>query len=431
MHQGKFSVPPAAIEQALAPDGRSPLSLAPMQNELPRDTFEPFARGVAQSGVRIANERAVMTLIALNPGASNADLARLSGLGPQTTSRIVADLEGRSLIRRGDVLRGRRGQPATPLFLDPEGAFSIGVEVGWRHVEVLLFSMAGKTLASVRRSYCWPDAATIVGIVGAEIATIRAGMTAKQARRLAGIGLATPSSIHRNIGRLGASAEAATRWQDFDLATRIAQMTDQPVTWFNDGNAGCWSELIARPAPRPQGFAYIQVGTMIGAGMVLGGELWEGPTGNGANLGSILVTDEAGKSSYVHLEASLLSLEQRLAAADLPRQLGNPINWNWAGLEPVASAWIDAAGLAIAKAVISASGLIGLDTAVVDGVMPRPVVQRLVESVRAHMAALPPFSGQQPKLEMGANGAAAPAMGAAQLVLFRAFFSRAWNIFAA
>jgi hypothetical protein len=47
--------------------------------------MEPMARGVAQSGVRLANERAVLTLIAVNAGASNADLARLSGLGPQTT----------------------------------------------------------------------------------------------------------------------------------------------------------------------------------------------------------------------------------------------------------------------------------------------------------------------------------------------------------
>lgn len=67
------------------------------------DNLEQIARGVAQSGVRIANERAVLTLVALVPGLSNADLARRSGLGPQTTSRIVTDLEARGLVMRGEV----------------------------------------------------------------------------------------------------------------------------------------------------------------------------------------------------------------------------------------------------------------------------------------------------------------------------------------
>ena len=85
-----------------------------MQSNVVDDGIGPTARGFAQSGVRIANERAVMTLIGLNPGVSNAELARLTGLGPQTTSRIVTDLEARELVLRGEVLRGRRGHPALP-----------------------------------------------------------------------------------------------------------------------------------------------------------------------------------------------------------------------------------------------------------------------------------------------------------------------------
>jgi len=115
-----------------------------MRNPSNIDAFEPIARGVAQAGVRIANERAVLTLIAGLPGSSNADIARRSGLGPQTTARILADFEARGLVERGQVLRGRRGQPATPYRLNPDGAFSIGVEIGWSHLEILLFSMGGR-----------------------------------------------------------------------------------------------------------------------------------------------------------------------------------------------------------------------------------------------------------------------------------------------
>nr|WP_295883447.1 ROK family transcriptional regulator [uncultured Devosia sp.] len=390
---------------------------------------EAGARGFAQSGVRIANERAVMTLIALNPGASNADLARLSGLGPQTTSRIVSDLEARELVLRGDVLRGRRGQPATPLFLNPDGAFGIGIEIGWRHFEVLLLSMAGVTLARIRRSYCWPDFRAIFAEVSAEVATIRAGMTAQQAARLVGIGVASPSRLDRHLHRLGAPAEQAELWRGADIAAELGRALGEPVAWFNDGNAACWSEFIAHAAPRPSGLAYFQVGTLVGAGIAMDGQVWEGRTGNAANLGAILVADAQGQASYVYTIASILALEQRLDAAGHTPPRGDPANWNWESLEPVATAWLDDAGRALASAVISTRAVMELDMVIIDGVMPRAVVKRLLERVEHHLAGFPPHSADRPPVVMGKLGGVAGATGAAQLVLFHRFFSRGWSIF--
>lgn len=401
-----------------------------MQKNSADDGIGPMARGFAQSGVRIANERAVMTLIGLNPGVSNAELARLSGLGPQTTSRIVADLEARELVLRGDVLRGRRGQPATPLFLNPDGAFGIGIEIGWRHFEVLLFSMAGLTLASIRHSYAWPDFNTVFAEVAAEVATIRGGMTAQQASRLAGIGVASPSHLERHLGRIGAPAEQVELWRDADLAVEVSQAIGAPVEWFNDGNAACWAEFIAQPEPRPRGMAYFQVGTLIGAGIAIDGQLWEGRTGNAANLGAIPVADAQGRSLYVHAIASILALQQRIEAAGGTLPPGEPMNWDWAALEPLATAWLDDAGRALATAVLSTRAVMELDLTVIDGVMPRPIMERLLDRVEHHLAAMPYFGAVRPVVALGHMGGSAAANGAAQLVLFHGFFSRAWNIFA-
>jgi predicted NBD/HSP70 family sugar kinase len=391
---------------------------------------DPAARGFAQSGVRIANERAIMTLIGLNPGASNAQLSRLSGLGPQTTSRIVASLEARELVVRGNVLRGRRGQPATPLFLNPDGAFGIGIEIGWRHFEVLLFGMAGVTLASIRRSYRWPDFHTVFADVSAEVATIRAGMTAQQAARLVGFGLATPPRFNENLDRLGAPPEQLALWLNADPAAEMSRVLGEPVDWFHDGNAACWSEFIARRPPRPEGLAYFQVGTLLSAGMALDGQLWEGRTGNAANLGAILVTDSCGQVSSVHAVASILALEQRIEAAGGSLPAGNPLNWDWNDLEPVATAWLDDAGRALASAVVSTQAVMELEIAVIDGVMPRGVVLRLLERVEHHLTELPVREHERPVVAMGAMGGAAAATGAAQLVLFHRFFSRGLSIFA-
>tara|TARA_R110002124_G_scaffold44422_10_gene135551 strand:- start:19020 stop:20225 length:1206 start_codon:yes stop_codon:yes gene_type:complete len=388
----------------------------------------PLSRGVAQSGVRITNERAVLTLIAFSPGASNADVARLSGLGPQTTSRIIAELESRGLVIRGEVLRGRRGQPATPLFLNPHGAVSIGIEIGWRHFEVLVVEMSGKTLASVRRSYSWPDARTIFSDIAAEVATIRSGLTDLQQARLAGIGVASPSYIWRNIDLLDAPEEQAALWREIDIADRIASDTGLAVQWFNDGNAACWSEVIS-PSMRPSfGYAYFQIGSFVAGGLVTNGELWEG-NGHAANLGSMLICDDQGKPTFVHLVASIVALERLLTKAGMAVPDGSPFNWNWDELEPVATQWLDNAGLALAKAIVNTHAVLELNKAIIDGVMPRPIIERLLERVNHHLAVLPTLTSDHPAVELGHLGASAVATGAAQLVLFQRYFSRAWKLF--
>lgn len=400
-----------------------------MQNFSPANVHEPLARGFAQSGVRIANERAVLTLIAMNAGASNAELARLSGLGPQTTSRIVADLEARELVMRGEVLRGRRGQPATPLFLNPDGAYVIGVEIGWRHFEVLLLAMSGKTLASIRRSYDYPDVDTIFEEVSAEIATLRAGMSDIQASRLTGIGVASPSHMENNVERLGAPIGHAERWRGVDIARRLAGRTGLDAFWINDGSAACWSEWLALKSPRPMGFAAFHIGTYVGAGIANEGTVWEGRTGNAANLGAIMVPDANGQPTGVYNIASMVALQQRLEQAGRRLPPGNPLNWDWSALEPVAEAWLDDAGRALATAVVSTRAVIELDLIVIDGIMPRAVVRQLVDRVTHYLALLPVY-GERPVVAMGHLGGAAAATGAAQMMLFRRYFSRAWNLFA-
>ncbi|KKB07034.1 hypothetical protein VE26_16750, partial [Devosia chinhatensis] len=62
-------------------------------------------------------------------------------------------------------------------------------------------------------------------------------------------------------------------------------------------------------ARRPSNSAYRCCGSFVGAGLVAEGRLWQGPTGNSASLGSMLVTDEHGQNQFVHLIAALYALE--------------------------------------------------------------------------------------------------------------------------
>lgn len=394
-----------------------------------QDAFHPIVRGVAQAGVRVANERAVMSLIAGNPGCSNADIARVTGLGPQTTARILVDLEERGLILRGAVLRGRRGQPATPYRLNPEGAFSLGVEIGWRHCEIVLFSLAGTVLAQRRHTYAFPPIETLFSRIAEDADALLAGLSPPQRQRLTGLGLATPGALERSMTRLGATPAEAAAWAGLDIAGRVSARTGLPVHPVNDGNAAAWGEIVFHASPRPAGFAYLHIGTFIGAGLVIEGTLWAGQHGNAADLGSTVAVDRAGRPTFPHLVASLFALGERLAAAGLQPADPDPTHWDWPALEPVVGPWLEDAAYVLAQAAITARALAEVDTVLVGGDLPPPLLERLMAAMRASMAALPPPGPGLPCIEPGQLGPAAGAIGAAQLVFFRTFFSRVWDLF--
>ncbi len=389
------------------------------------DFFEPAGRGVQHASLRAANRRAVLSTIAFNPGISNADVSRRTGLAPQTASAIVSELDDEGLINRGDVLRGRRGQPATPLFLKLDAVYSIGVDVGWQHLDIVLVDLSAQPIARYRRDFDYLDARTIM----AEIVDASNGLLGKltdaQRKRLIGIGVATPTNIARKITLLDAPAEQAELWKTLDIAVELERALGIPTLWFNNGNAGCWAELVMRPAPRPENFIYLFIDTLLGAGLIAEHNLWEGPTGNSANLGSMLVcrTDGTGRE-FGHVLASTVALDRRLAAAGIQHGSTAPADWPWDEWEPYVAPWLTECGDALAQMIMNSAAVIECNLVVLDGAVPRPVLERLLAETRHALAALPTLTFETPRIELGRLGSDSMPLGAAFMPIFRKYFSR-------
>ena len=119
-----------------------------------RGRSDDLSRGTNQSGVRLYNERLVLSLVRRHGSLPKADIARMTGLSPQTISIIANQLEADGLLRREAVVRGRVGQPSVPYSLNPEGAYSIGLKIGRRSVDLSLIDRSDDEpliLRAVRR----------------------------------------------------------------------------------------------------------------------------------------------------------------------------------------------------------------------------------------------------------------------------------------
>lgn len=128
---------------------------APLAGNLPA-ALSGGSRGTTQSGVRLYNERLILSLIRRHRSLAKVEIARLTGLSTQTTTVIINRLEADGLLLAGEPQRGRIGQPSVPYSLNPDGAFGLGLVIGRRSSDLVLMDFIGSIRARRRTIYSFP-----------------------------------------------------------------------------------------------------------------------------------------------------------------------------------------------------------------------------------------------------------------------------------
>lgn len=366
--------------------------------------------------MRAYNERLVLSLLWRAGALTKTEIARLTGLSAQAASVIVRHLEADGLLRRGAPQRGRVGQPSVPMSLDPEGAYAIGVKIGRRSTDVVLIDLLGTVRAHEAIGYAYPRLESVLGFVEGACGALVARLGARVGR-LAGAGLAIPFEIWSWSEVVGAPAGAMDDWREADIRGLLAERLPCPVGLHNDATAACAAEMLFGGAERFGDVLTIFVGTFVGGGLALNDALFPGRTGNAAAIGSLPLRGPDGRPRQLIDEASLLQLERRLAAAGLDTAGIWAADGGWAEFEPHLTAWIDQAAAGLAMAILSAAALVEIEAAVVDGIFPPAVRDRVIAAIALELERLPQTGIARPALRPGRIGPLARALGAAGLAL--------------
>ncbi|HET7508223.1 MAG TPA: ROK family protein [Solirubrobacterales bacterium] len=111
---------------------------------------------------------------------------------------------------------------------------------------------------------------------------------AREARPdVAAIGLGIPATIDHDSG----VAVSAVNLPLKNLPVRqiVSERTGLPVFLDNDGNVAALAEYLYGAARGKPDIVMLTVGTGIGGGLILGGEIYRGSTGAGAELGHVVI----------------------------------------------------------------------------------------------------------------------------------------------
>ena len=241
--------------------------------------------------LRAANRRTVLRALTQDGPCSRADLARRTGLSPTTVSSLVRDLLDDGLlaegVTRGRPYKGGSGRPPRMVELATPTGSVAGVDIGHRHVRVAVADRAGAVLHEVERRID----ADVRGprTLDVACALLDEAVAGAGGGALVGVGLCVPAPIDRRSERI--STGILPGWRGLVPVRTLADRIGVPVVADNDANLGALAELHRGAGRGAQDLVYVKLASGVGAGLVIGRQVFTGATGHAGELGHVRVRE--------------------------------------------------------------------------------------------------------------------------------------------
>ena len=360
--------------------------------------------------LRALNERTVLEAIRADAPISRAELSRRVGISKPTISLALQSLLEAQLVREVDGA-SRRGRYGATLFeAVPEARLVLGLDIGGRFLRGAICDLRG----DVRARH---DVET----AGADIAELLDAATDLHGALIAASELSGESIDSVTIGVPGAVdpatgdvrlAETIRGLEGFALARAVERRLGVGVSVENDINLATVGERWRGVGAGVDNFAFLSIGTGLGAGLVIRGELHRGHRGAAGELDFALgpatrEQDDPCAQALTAFAASVAGTGQLVTALKRPFAVPEIFSAARAG-DPLGRAVVSESARRIAVHIAPIAAVCDLELVVLGGGIGANG-DLLLSPIRELLADQLPFP---PRVEISSLGDAAVLTGA-------------------
>jgi predicted NBD/HSP70 family sugar kinase len=393
---------------------------------MPSEIREPMRH----AAMRERNLAVLLRVIAAHQPVTRARLAALTGFTKTTVSNLIAVLAEAGLVHDGDMLHeGDRGRPGIGVAVNGAGAAGLGLEVNVDYLAAAVLDLGRRVryrlLVAADNRDRRPDE---IALALARLARQAADSAAEQGLPVIGATVALPGMIDHD----GMFRAPNFAWHDVpaaaftDLGLSALKL---PTRAENEANLAALGELWFGAGRADLGdFVHVSGEIGVGAGVVLGGRVFQGAHGYAGELGHLQV-DPAGEQCACGARGCLERIAGRdaiLRAAGLGDSLADnavagplePLSALTALLDagdPAATGAVGRAGDALGRALTAVVKVLDPDTIVLGGVFSA-LARWTTPSVEAALRDGGLY-GQVPAVVVSSLGENAAVLGAAGQVI--------------
>jgi glucokinase-like ROK family protein len=246
---------------------------------------------ISFSNVKNINKHTVLDLIRFTPGGiSRVEVARRLGLSRAAVTTIVNDLMDCEIISETERINNHNGRPPTVLEVNPNRGYVVGIDFGASHLSLLLADLSARILKEIEVKLDikqGPEACLAEADRQMREMLANSGLALKD---VLSFGAGFPGPVVAEAG-IVLSPPIMPGWDRYPIREMLENQWKSPVSVNNDAELGALGEWAAGAGRGERNLAYIKVGTGIGAGLLLDGQIYRGVTGSAGEIGHLTIEE--------------------------------------------------------------------------------------------------------------------------------------------
>lgn len=240
--------------------------------------------------IRNLNRHATIDLIRFTPGGiSRVELARHLNLTRAAVTEIINDLLAAGVVREVE-RRYPTGRHPITLEINPDPGRVLGIDIGATHVTLLLADFSARVILEREQPleiHAGPAACLAQVDQAMRALLAEAGLATTD---LSAIGVGVPGPIVSETGSVF-SPPIMPGWDHYPIREHFARLVTCPISLGNDAELGALGEWAYGAGRGERNLVYVKVGTGIGSGLLLDGQIYRGSTGSAGEIGHITIEE--------------------------------------------------------------------------------------------------------------------------------------------
>jgi predicted NBD/HSP70 family sugar kinase len=302
---------------------------------------------------------------------TRSELVEVTGLSRATLGQRLEQLMHHRLVVVAPA-PSTGGRPPRQFAFNPQAGVILCADLGATHGTIAVADLAGRRIASraVELPIAEGPEPVLIEVLAHFDALLAASGHERDAVWATGIGV--PGPVDFASGR-PVRPPIMPGWDDFDIRGWFAGRLPGPVLVDNDVNVMALGEYWRSWLDDVDTLLYVKVGTGIGAGLIVGGEVFRGARGAAGDIGHVRVDSpkpvvcDCGNENCLEAVASGRALARDLRDAGLDTANTRDVVERAAAGDPHAVRAVRAAGRRLGEVLAMAVNMLNPDVIVVGG----------------------------------------------------------------
>lgn len=372
----------------------------------------PTSAQAVPSYLREINERRVLDVLRQSGAAHAAEVARLTGLSRPTASQVLRSLIDVGLVREEVPSEGdpRRARLMYSAIADLGGVLAI--DIGARFVRAAVADLNGKILTTVSRAMADVHLGDVLSQMSSAV-TQALDEAAYSLEQIVTVVVGSPGVVDQQGGQI-AIAGTISELDGIPLGEVVAREFNCTPVIENDVNLVAIAEQAYGGGKGVENFVVLSVGSGLGAGLTLNGNLHRGHRGAAGEIFYVPFGDpydnlrshtdpSGGKIEALAAELASLHPTTRLSAPYSSISIFEAARYK----DPLAVAVVNDVAQRIALYIATITAVVDVELVILGGGVGRQADVLLAE-IQAVVARIVPFA---PRIEVSSLGESAVLLG--------------------